>query len=84
MEKAIKINLKEMSFDVEIHGMSLNSIKDLSTISKDVAANLKFALTLQGADPQKAEEGANLLLQGKYDIQDILRGCFSKPQNLNS
>ena len=36
MDKAIKIDLKEMSFDVEIHGISLNRINDLSTISKDV------------------------------------------------
>lgn len=73
-----------MSFDVEIHGISLNSIKNLSTISDDVAENLKMALCLSGADPKRAEDGVNLLLQGKHDIQYILKGCFSEPQNLNS
>lgn len=84
MDKAIKINLKEMTVDVEIHGLSLNCIKNLSTISDDVAENLKWALRLLGADPKKTEDGVNLLLQGKHDIQGILRGCFSESQNPNS
>lgn len=83
MEKTIKINLKEMSFDVEMHGVSLNCIKDLSTISNDVAENLKGALCLLGADPKRAEKGVNLLLQGMPDILYILKGCFSEPQNPN-
>lgn len=65
-----------MTVDVEIHGLSLNCIKDLSTISDDVAENLKCALRLLGADPKRTEDGVNLLLQEKYDIQDILRGFF--------
>lgn len=73
-----------MSFDVEIHGISLNRINNLSTISKDVAENLKWALRQSGADPVKAEEGVSLLLQGKHDIQYILRECFSGSQNPNS
>lgn len=84
MDKTIKINLKEMSFDVEIHGISLNNIKDLSTISNDVVENLKWALRLLGADPKRTEDAVNLLLQGKHDIQYILRGCFSESQNPNS
>lgn len=84
MDKTIKINLKELSFDVEIHGISLNNIKDLSTISNDVAENLKWALRLLGADPKRSEDAVNLLLQGKHDIQYILRGGFSESQNPNS
>lgn len=84
MNKTIKINLDDETFDVEIHGMSLNHIRNLTAISKDVAANLLSHILLLGAVPNRAEDGVNLLLQGKYDIQDILRGCLSKPQNLNS
>lgn len=84
MDKTIKINLDDETFDVEIHGMSLNYIKNLTTISKDVAANLMSHMLLLGADPNRAEDGVNLLLQGKCDIQYILRGCLSEPQNLNS
>lgn len=83
MEKTIKINLQDMSFDVELHGISLNNIKDLSTISDDVAENLKRALQLLGADPKRTEDGVSLLRQGKRDIQYILQGCFSAPQNPN-
>lgn len=84
MNKTIKINLDDETFDVEIHGMSLNHIRNLTAISKDVAANLLSHILLLGAVPNRAEDGVNLLLQGKYDIQDILRGCLSEPQNLNS
>lgn len=73
-----------MSFDVEIHGISLNNIKDLSTISNDVAENLKWALRLSGVDLKRAEAGVSLLLQGKLDIQCILQECFSESQNQNS
>ncbi len=78
MEKTIKINLKENTFDVEIRGMSLNHITTLSTISEDVAENLKSMLILLGAEPSRAAEGVSLLLQGKYDIQDILRVCLGE------
>lgn len=76
MDKTIKINLDDETFDVEIHGMSLNHIKNLAAISKDVAANLTSHILLLGADPNRIENGVNLLLQGKCDIQDILSGCF--------
>lgn len=84
MEKKIRINLQDMSFDVELHGISLNNIKNLSTISDDVAENLKRALQLLGADPKRTEDAVSLLRQGKRDIQYILKGCFSEPQNPNS
>lgn len=84
MDKTIKINLDDETFDVEIHGMNLNHIKNLKAISKDVAANLISHILLLGADPNRTEDGVNLLLQGKRDIQYILRGCLSEPQNLNS
>lgn len=76
MEKSIKINLKDASFDVEIHNISLNHIKDLSTLPEDIAENLKSLLLLLGVDRELAEEGVNLLLQGKNDIQYILKGCL--------
>lgn len=77
MEKSIKINLKDESFDIEIHGMGLDCIKNLSAISEDIAANLKSVLLLSGADPTAADNAINLLLQGNCDIQCILKECFS-------
>ncbi len=76
METKISINLKDKSFDLEVRGASLNHINNLSAIGQAVADNLKANLLILGADPDKADEGANLLLQGKYDIQDILRVCL--------
>lgn len=76
METKISVNLKDQTFDLEIRGASLNHINNLSTIGQAVADNLKANLLILVADPDKAEEGVNLLLQGKYDIQDILRVCL--------
>ncbi len=76
MEKIIKINLDDETVDIEIHGLSINSMTNLSTIHEDVAENLKSTLILAGANPVKADSGVNLLLQGKLDIQGILKGCF--------
>lgn len=78
MEKTIKINLKDGTFDVEIRNMSLNHIKDLSAISGDVAENLKSVLCLSGATPDKADAGVSFLLQGKHDIRYILKGCLGE------
>ena len=83
MEKTIKINLKDGTFDVEIRNMSLNHIKDLSAISGDVAENLKSVLCLSGATPDKADAGVSFLLQGKHDIRYILKGCLGATQILN-
>lgn len=76
METKIKINLKDQSFDLEMCGVSLNHINNLSAIGKAVADNLKANLALQGVNPEKADEGVSLLLQGKCDIQDILRASL--------
>lgn len=76
MEKIIKINLDDETVDIEIHGLSINSITNLSTIHEDVAENLKSTLILAGANPVRADSGVNLLLQGKLDIQGILKECF--------
>lgn len=76
MEKTIKINLEDETVDIEIHSLSINSITNLSTIHEDVAENLKSTLILAGANPVRADSGVNLLLQGKLDIQGILKGCF--------
>lgn len=76
METKISVNLKDQTFDLEIRRTSLNHINNLSAIAQAVADNLKANLLILGAEPGKAEEGVNLLLQGKYDIQDILRGCL--------
>ncbi len=82
MEIKISINLQSQTFDMEIRGASLNHTNDLSTIGQAVADNLKANLLILGADPKKADEGVNLLLQGKYDIQDILRGCLGDWRSL--
>lgn len=76
METKISVNLKDQTFDLEIRGTSLNHINNLSAIGQAVADNLKANLLILGADPGKVDEGVNLLLQGKYDIQDILRVCL--------
>ena len=76
METKITINLSEDSFDLEIRGASLNQIKDLSTIKQAVADNLKANLIFCGADPELAEKGVNLLLQGTRGIRDILSDIF--------
>ncbi|MDE6229440.1 MAG: hypothetical protein K2M40_06610 [Muribaculaceae bacterium] len=76
METKININLKDESFDLEIHGASLNHISNLSTIGEAVADNLKASLMLLGVEPEKANEGVNLLLQGNYDIHEMLRAIF--------
>lgn len=76
MEKTIKINLKDETFDVEIHGLSISHISNLSTLPEEVAENLKRTLVTIGANPEKAEQGISLLLQGTADIQYILKGVF--------
>ncbi len=76
METKISVNLKDQTFDLEIRGASLSHMNNLSAIGEAVADNLKANLLLLGADPCKAEEGVNLLLQGKYGIRDILRACL--------
>lgn len=76
MEKIIKINLDDETVDIEIHSLSINSITNLSTIHEDVAENLKSTLILAGANPVRADSGVNLLLQGKLEIQGVLKGCF--------
>lgn len=76
MKKIITVNLSDNTFDVELHGISLNRIRDLSTISDDVAENLKSTLMLLGADYQKVDKCISLLLQGKCDIQYILEVCL--------
>ena len=78
METKININLKDQSFDLEIRGASLNHVSNLSTIGQAVADNLKASLVLLGVEPKKADEGVNLLLQGKCDIQYILKGCLGE------
>ncbi len=76
METTININLEEGTCDMEIKGLSLGRINNLSAIAQAVADNFKSALIISGADLMKAEDAANLLLQGKRDIQGILRGVF--------
>lgn len=76
MEKTIRINLKERTFDVELHGISLNHITHLTAIHRNVAEDLKSTLNLMGADQEKVESGVSLLIQGKLGIEDILKGCF--------
>lgn len=72
MEKTIKINLKEGTFDVELRGIGLNHIPSLSaTVQDDVVENLKSALLLVCADKEKVESGVSLLIQGKLGIDDI-------------
>lgn len=74
MEKTIKINLKDGTFDVELHGVGLNHITSLSaTVQDDVVENLKSALLFFCADKEKVESGVNLLIQGKLGIDDISR-----------
>ena len=76
MEKTIKINLKDGTFDVEIHGLSLSRINNLSTLPEDVAENLKRTLRTLGGKPDKIEAGVSRLLQGKGDIYGILRAIL--------
>lgn len=71
MEKTIKINLNEGTFDVVLHGVGLNHIGHLATIQDDVAENIKSALLLVCADKEKVESGVSLLIQGKLCIEDI-------------
>lgn len=76
MEASIKVNLQEATFDVEIRGLSLGCTSNLSTLAQAVAENIKSTFILSGANPKKAEEAVNLLLQGRRDIQGILVGVF--------
>lgn len=72
METNIKINLNYSTCDIEVRGLSLNRINNLSTLPQAVAENLISVLTLLGMETEKAKDGVNLLLQGKLDIQRIL------------
>lgn len=76
MEKTIKINLEDGTFDVEIHGLSLSRISNLSTLPEDVAENLKRTLRTLGGNPDMIEAGVSRLLQGKSDIYSILRAIL--------
>ena len=79
METSITINLKDGTCDIEVRGLSLGCINNLSAITQAVADNIKSTLIISGADSKKAGEAANLLLQGKHDIQGILKGVFRDP-----
>lgn len=70
MDKSIKINLRDETFDVEIHGLSLNCLSKLSTLPEEVAENLKRALLTIGKKPEKVETCVSLLLQGRSGIRD--------------
>lgn len=76
MEKTIKINLENGTFDVEIHGLSLNRISNLSTLPEEVAENLKRALLTMGGNPEKVDVCVSRLLQGRSDIYSILRAVL--------
>ena len=81
MKQEITIDIQNGTCDISITNFPLGRIANLSTISKDVAENLKSALILLGADSKKADEGINLLLQETRDIEYILKGCFSASQS---
>lgn len=73
METSIKINLKEATCDIEIHGLNIRHINNLTTIRETVADNLKHSLITLGMPPTRAEEGVNLLLQGNLSVECILK-----------
>lgn len=76
MEKTIKINLKDGTFDVEIHGLSLNCMSNLSTLPEEVAENLKRTFATIGIEPGKADQAVSLLLEGNVGIQYIWTEVF--------
>ena len=76
MEKTIKINLKDGTFDVEIHGLSLSRISNLSTLPEEVAENLRRTLITIGANPERTAEVVSLALQRNVGTDYILREAF--------
>lgn len=76
MEKTIKINLEDRTFDVEIRGLSLSRISNLSTLPEEVAENLKRAFATIGIEPGKADQAVSLLLEGNVDIRYIWTEVF--------
>ena len=76
MEKTIKINLENGTFDVEIHGLSLNRMSNLSTLPEEVAENLRRTLITAGANPERTAEVVSLVLQRNVGTDYILREAF--------
>lgn len=73
MNTTFKVNLKEETCDVEIHGLPLRHIEQLSTIKDNMAEYLTNTLIIGGMESAKAKEAVSLLLQGKLGIQNILK-----------
>lgn len=76
MEKTIKINLEEGTFDVEIHGLSLSRISNLSTLPEEIAESLRCTLITAGANPERTAEVVSLVLQRNVGTDYILREAF--------
>lgn len=81
MEQEIKINLKEETCDIEIHGLNLRHINNLTVMREAVADNLKHALIASGMPPARAAEGISLLLQGNLSVGCILKEVLRAGQN---
>lgn len=76
MEKTIKINLKDGFVDLEIRGLGIGRISNLSTLPEDVTDSLRRTLITAGANPEQAAKVVSLLLQRNFDTDYILREAF--------